>query len=102
MANHKTVYYTFRLLQLEPLMVQAMKWDSMVSEEVPLDTYLVKPDNAGYFGACSCPAYRECKHYKCVQEAKTDGKLDELWKWIWTEKNGWLPVDDIPTVEELL
>lgn len=99
-SNPKSVYYTFRKVRDIPLLVEAMKWDDNVSDEIPVETYKVKPEDQGMF-KCSCPAYRECKHYKCVHEAIQDGKIDELWSWMWSERGGWQRVDDIKTVEEL-
>lgn len=100
MTNPKTVVYTFRKVKDAPLTVEAVKWDEMVSDEVPVEIYTVRPENAGYF-RCSCPAYRECKHVRVVLEAMEDGKIDELWSWTWSEKLQWTKVGDIRTIEEL-
>lgn len=99
MANPKSVYYTFRKVKDGPLTVEAKKWDDMVSEDVPIETYIVRPEGAG-LSRCSCPAYRECKHYKCVVEAMADNKINELWAWKWTEHQGWIKLDDITPIQD--
>lgn len=99
MANPKSVYYTFRKVKDAPLTVEALKWDDNVSDELPVATYIVRPEGGG-LSKCSCPAYRECKHFKCVTEAMSDGKIDEFWHWIWHEKKGWERVEDIRTIDE--
>ena len=101
MVNPKTVYYTFRLLEGESLTVQCMKWDSMVSEDEPIETYKIQPDNPSYFGACDCPAYRKCKHLKCVLEAQEQGFLDNIWEYIWRERSGWEKSDEYRPWDEL-
>lgn len=100
MANPKSVYYTFRKVVDEPLVVEARKWDDMVSEEEPIETYRVLP-NGNALSRCSCPAYRECKHFRCVHELIATGRLDNAWEWMWHEKNGWTKLDDIKPIEEL-
>lgn len=101
MSNPKSVYYTFKVVSEvgQPLRVAAHKWDENVSDELPVTTYYVMPEGSG-LSKCSCPAYRECKHFKKVLEAMSDGKIDELWFWLWHEKTGWKKLDDIKPVDE--
>lgn len=92
-------YYTFKVVSKprEELRVEAHKWDEMGGHE---ETYIVRPSGCSFI-ACTCPAYKECKHLKCVKEACVDGKIDHLWEWKWDEKNGWARLDDIQPFEEL-
>lgn len=93
-------YYTFRLVATEPqILVHALKWEEMA--EVPAETYKVKPNDHSPMGGCSCPAWtNNCKHMKCVREAITSGKINELYKWQWTEKGGWQELTDIKPIDE--
>lgn len=99
MANPKSVYYTFRKVKDAPLTVEAKKWDDNVSDELPVETYVVRPEGIG-LSKCSCPAYRECKHYKCVHEAMQSGFIDMLYEYMWTERRGWQKLDDIRPIYE--
>lgn len=92
-------YYTFKVISSasDELRVEAHKWDEMGGHE---ETYVVRPTGCT-FVACTCPAYRECKHLKCVKDTLVDGKIDELWKWRWDEKQGWTKLGDIPSVEDM-
>ena len=95
------IYYTFRELSVSPLVVEAIKWED--GSDLPLTTYKVDPVNPSYLGGCSCPAYkRDCKHMKCVEEARETQKVGSLHKWLWREKTGWEPVNDILDFGELL
>lgn len=94
-------FYTFKVVSQdgEPFKVDCMKWEEATGEG-PVEIYHVKPEHQ--WMACSCPAYRKCKHQKCVEELLEDGKIQELWKWRWDEKKGWQPLDDIQPIEEFL
>lgn len=94
-------YYTFKIVsgEGEPLKVEAHKWEEETGDHSG-DTYIVRPDGASFI-SCSCPAFKECKHLRCVKEAIQDGKAQEFWNWRWDEKNGWKKVDDIPSIEEI-
>jgi hypothetical protein len=94
------VYYTFKLIPAvaeKPAVVECHKWEEATGDHV--EKYVVRPGQ-NYMG-CSCPAYRRCKHQNCVQEAYDTGKIDELWKWRWDEKQKWQPLSDIQPIEEL-
>lgn len=95
-------YYTFKvvsgMLPGEELVVECHKWEEETGDHAG-DIYKVRPDGST-FVSCSCPAYRECKHLKCVKEARADGKIDELWKWRWDENQGWKELDDLKPIEE--
>lgn len=96
-------YYTFKVTskQGEPLRVECHKWEEETGEHSGT-TYIVAPEKLeAWLGKCSCPAYRTCKHVKCVEEALADGKAQEFWKWRWDEKNGWAELKDIQPIEEL-
>lgn len=101
MAKPAKFYYTFkRVLPAEAGMlekVECHKWEA--SGEHTGVVYKVIPGTS--WQGCDCPAWRECKHQKCVQEAFDSGKIDELWKWRWDEKGGWQMLDDIPSIEEV-
>lgn len=93
-------YYTFKVVSGdgEALKVEAHKWEEETGDHSGT-TYIVRPDNS--WMGCSCPATRTCKHWNCVQEAVKDGKINELWKWRWDEKQGWTELKDIQPLEEL-
>jgi hypothetical protein len=94
-------YYTFKVAPTvdgTALVVECHKWEEATGEHV--ETYRVKPGQQ-YMG-CTCPAYRTCKHQKCVDEALEDGKIGELWKWRWDEKNKWTELKDIQPIEEMM
>lgn len=96
------IYYTFKIMSQpgEQLLVHALKWEEF--SDVPIETYRIMPDNHSATGGCSCPAWTSaCKHRKCVDEARQDGKINELHKWKWTEKHGWAEVDDIRSIEDM-
>lgn len=96
------VYYTFQIMSKpdEALLIHCKKWEEF--SDMPIETYKVMPDNKTAVGGCSCPAWKwDCKHVKCCLEAKQFGYLDELWRWTWSEKGGWVRRDDIQTIEEL-
>jgi len=94
-------YYTFKVAndgsETGQVIVECHKWEELSGEHA--DTYRVKP-GVEWMG-CSCPAYRHCKHQKCVQETIETGKFRELWKWRWDEKHGWQELKDITPIEEM-
>ena len=98
-------WYTFRVIETEPLKVECTKWE----DGGPVETYRIDPDNQSPSGGCSCPAWTtNCKHRLALEAARADGKLWEAWKWIWRQrkvegKNLLVPVpaDDIKSIEEL-
>jgi len=93
------IYYTFRVVEQEPLKVECKKWEE--GSDLPMETYKIEPDNPSIHGGCSCPAWtNNCKHMKCVKEARQDGKINELYHWKWDEKAGWTRIDDIRSIEE--
>ena len=87
MKDRPDYYYTFRQTD-DPNKWDALKWDEM-NDEVPTITYVVEPFFGGYRGACSCPAWRQCKHIKCVQFLLQSGRHTEAHMLRWTEKGGW-------------
>lgn len=94
------VYYTFKVTGQDPLRIDCYKWTEF--DDVPTDTYKIMPHNKGPLGGCSCPAWTSnCKHMKCVDEAIADGKINELWKWRWSEREGWQLQQDGLTEEEM-
>jgi hypothetical protein len=96
-------YYTFKVVSSsgEPLKVEAHKWEEETGDHSGT-TYTVEPEKLeAWLGQCSCPAYRKCKHIKCVEEVLQDGRIYELWKWRWNEKHGWSELKDIQPIEEL-
>lgn len=105
MAGKAHIYYTFKVLT--PTLdrsdagftVACMKWDEMEgSDELPVETYKIAPNNRTVVGGCSCPAWKwDCKHVRCVNEAIADGKLGELHRWRWGEKTGWVQMNDLHT-----
>lgn len=98
MAKPAKVYYTFKVVNLDPLKLECHKWER--EGEHTGTIYKVEPTMQ--FRGCDCPAWKNnCKHMKCAKEIVESGKLDELWKWRWDEKAGWQQLDDIPTVEDL-
>jgi hypothetical protein len=93
------VYYTFRVMTEDPLVVECKKWEEFA--DLPMDTYVIHPDNHSPTGGCSCPAWKNnCKHMKCVREARQDTKINELFHWKWSEKKGWERIDDIRSIED--
>lgn len=100
MPKKVTYYYTFKVSELKEdgglKTVECTKWEELGE---PVGVYKVKPGH--YFQGCDCPAYRQCKHQKCVDEAIETGKIEALWEWRWDEVNGWTRLNDINTVEEL-
>lgn len=95
-----SVYYTFRVMEESPLKVECKKWEE--GADVPMETYVVHPGDACVVSGCSCPAWtNQCKHRRCVDEARRDGKINELYHWKWDEKGGWTRVDDINSIEDM-
>ncbi|MEB3025854.1 hypothetical protein, partial [Parvimonas sp. M13] len=91
------IYYTFRLLAEHPLKVEAHKWEEF--GDMPIATYVVDTGNPSNRG-CSCPAFTsQCKHKRCVEEARERNILGELFQWKWLEKGGWQKTDDIRPIE---
>lgn len=94
MSRIGDIYYTFQLMQVNPWrIIRVNKWAE--GDQEPTQWYEVFPDGRAGAGQCSCPAYRVCKHIRCVEEAWRTGKNTELWKWRWTEKGGWEENHDI-------
>lgn len=87
MKDSPDYYYTFRPTQ-DPNKWEAVKWDE-ANDEVPTIVYTVEPFFGGYRGACSCPAWRQCKHIKCVQSLLQSEKSERAHLLRWTEKRGW-------------
>lgn len=99
MAKHH--YYTFKVTtpKVDPhsmdFQMEVHKWDAY-NDSQPIETYKVAPANKTAVGGCTCPAWKwDCKHVKCCLEARDTGKLDHLWNWMWTEKQGWIELDDM-------
>jgi hypothetical protein len=88
-------YYTFKKVGD---IVECHKWEEGTGDPVGI-TYKIKPGQI-YMG-CDCPAWRKCKHQTCVEEAIESGKINELWKWKWSEKKGWQELNDIQPLEEM-
>jgi hypothetical protein len=109
MAKKVKFYYTFQVVKepdpgdekLSGWLFNCHKWDELGGNQ-PIETYKVNTAHHA-FGGCSCPAWkRDCKHLKCVMELLDFGRQHEAWKWRWDEVHGWLGVDDIKSVEDLL
>lgn len=86
-------YYTFKAVGD---IIQCHKWEEATGEHA--DMYKVTP-NTDWHG-CTCAAWKKCKHQRCVEEAILDGKIRELWRWRWDEKQGWTELKDIQPIEE--
>lgn len=91
-------YYTFKIAGENPLIVEAHKWEEETGDHSGT-TYKINPNND--WQGCDCPAWRKCKHQRCVQEAIESGKIASLWKWRWDEKKGWTELKDIVPMEDL-
>lgn len=87
-------YYTFKpkVIDGELKVVECHKWEEATGEHAEMYRVQVGVEWRG----CSCPAYRACKHQKCVRELIESGRIQEPWKWRWDEKAGWQEMDDIP------
>lgn len=98
-ANRRSHYYTFRVIEEgPPIIVEAKKWNDFDDLE---GTYRIDTGNPSNQG-CSCPAYTsQCKHRKCVEEAVERGYAGEFHRWRWDEKQGWIRLDDIRSIEEM-
>jgi len=95
-------YYTLKVLTPEAethsmdFQMQVAKWD-VYNEAMPIETYKVSPSNKTAVGGCTCPAWKwDCKHMKCCHEViASPQKLNALWDWMWTEKHGWIELNDM-------
>lgn len=88
-------YYTFKAVGD---IIQCHKWEEATGEHA--DMYKVTP-NTDWHG-CTCAAWKKCKHQRCVEEAILDGRIRELWRWRWDEKQGWTELKDIQPIQELM
>lgn len=104
MAGKAHIYYTFKVLSGNnhrpedfEFQVAVHKWDELEgSDELPVDTYKVMPNNRTAVGGCSCPAWKwDCKHWKAVNEAIKLGYAGEFHRYKWTERGGWEKLDDL-------
>ena len=101
MARKVKFYYTFKVVDEpndsgESIRVECHKWEATGEH---LLVYKVRPNTE--WQGCSCPAWRTCKHQKCVAEMLESGKIQEPHKWRWDEVNGWQQLSDIPDVSEV-
>lgn len=92
-------YYTFKpvIEDGELKKVEAHKWEAS-GEHTGI---IYKVDPGSNWHACSCPAWRQCKHMTCVEELIASGRIQHSWKWRWDEVNGWQELDDIQPIGEI-
>jgi hypothetical protein len=94
-ASKLPYYYTFQIQQENPFrIVNVNKWEE--GGDIPSTIYQVFPDGRRGAGQCSCPAYKVCKHIKCVADLFSDpAKHAFPWQWQWSESEGWKPTGDM-------
>lgn len=89
------MYYIFRLLGTHPIRVACSKWEE--GSIAPSATYIVYPGT----NSCNCVASkRECRHVLRAKELVKPDLINDMYKWRWDERNGWLEMHDIPYIDE--
>ena len=87
-------YYTFRIMQNDPLCFEVSKWED---GKRPVGVYRVDL----YKSYCNCVATKhECKHVKLCRSLNDPDFLKEIERWRWDDSDGWTEMNDIPTKEE--
>jgi hypothetical protein len=88
-------YYTFRILEHEPLKLECCKWEEC---REPTARHIVYPD----IEACNCFATkRDCVHVRRAKEITRSADLmRDMMFWKWDEHNGWTENHDVPDFDE--
>lgn len=88
-------YYTFR--PLSERLWQATKWMELGGG--PGQSYYIDLVTLH----CSCPRqYSNCKHKDRVREILEMKCENQMHGWRWDERNQWLELHDIPSLEEMI